>query len=107
MFHDLYKSRHQLVITGDDNGPTESSHDDIILRPDVSTKNQKIVIRHLLCTEEEVSHGVSSVVSDDTGVFILLLCHFGEILNGYVYGISDLESQHHRYKSREVQANCT
>ena len=101
MFHDLYKSTHQLVITGDDNVPTESSHDDIILRPDVSTLHEEseIVIRHLLCTEKEVSHGVSSVVSDNTGVFILLLCHFGEILNGYGHGISDRGSQHHGYRS--------
>ena len=42
---------------------------------------------------------VSSVVSDDTGVFILLLYHFGEILKGYVHGISDWGSQHHTYKS--------
>ena len=41
MFHDLYKSTHQLVITGDDNVPTESSHDDIILRPDVSTSHEE------------------------------------------------------------------
>ena len=41
MFHDLYKSTHQLVITGDDNVPTESSHDDKILRPDVSTLHEE------------------------------------------------------------------
>ena len=38
-------------------------------------KNQKIVIRHLLCTEKEVSHGESSVVSDDTGQ-VFLFCFF-------------------------------
>ena len=52
-----------------------------------------------MCTEKEITHGVSSVVSDDTGVFSLLLCHFGKILNGYVHGISDWGSQYHRYKS--------
>ena len=31
----------QLVIAGDDNVPTESSHDDIILRPDVSTSHEE------------------------------------------------------------------
>ena len=41
VFHDLYKSTHQLVITGDNNVPTESSHDDIILRPDVSTSHEE------------------------------------------------------------------
>ena len=47
----LYKSSHHLVVTGDDNVPTESSHDAIILKLDLSTyhtKNQKIVIKHLL-----------------------------------------------------------
>ena len=41
MFQDLYKSTHQLAITGDDNMSTESSHDDIILRPDVSTSHEE------------------------------------------------------------------
>ena len=41
VFHDLYKSTHQLVITGDDNVPTESSHNDIILRLDVSTSHEE------------------------------------------------------------------
>ena len=41
VFHDLYKSTYQLVITGDDNVPTESSHGDIILRPDVSTSHEE------------------------------------------------------------------
>ena len=31
----------QLVIAGDDNVPTERSHDDIILRPDVSTSHEE------------------------------------------------------------------
>ena len=31
----------QLVIAGDDNVQTESSHDDIILRPDVSTSHEE------------------------------------------------------------------
>ena len=41
MFLDLYTSTHLLVISGDDNVPTESSHDDIILRPDVSTSHEE------------------------------------------------------------------
>ena len=31
----------QLVVTGDDNVPTESSHDDITLRLDVSTSHEE------------------------------------------------------------------
>ena len=52
MFHGMYTSTHQLVITGDDNVPTESSHDVIILRPDLSTSHEEsdncYQVKHLL-----------------------------------------------------------
>ena len=77
VFHDLYTPTHQLVITGDDNLPTESSHDVIILRPDLSRSHQESKNCYQAHTAgREAGHGVSSVVSDDTGVFSLLLHHF-------------------------------
>ena len=82
MFPGLYTSTHQLVITGNDNVPTESNHDAIILRPDLSTSHEEAEhCYHALADEREVGHGVSSVVSDDTGVFILLLRHFTQRRN--------------------------
>ena len=89
MFHGLYTSTHQLVITGDDNVPTESSHDAIT---DLSTSHEKSDnCYQALAAEREVGHGVSSVVSDDTGVFILHLCHFTQRRNSQLrcHGISD------------------
>ena len=101
MFHGLYTSTHQLVITGDDIVPTESSHDAIT---DLSTSHEESEhCYQALAAEREVGHGVSSVVSDDTGVFILLLCHFTQRRNSQLrcHGISNWpwESQNHTYKS--------
>ena len=61
MFHGMYTSTHQLVITGDDNVPTGSSHDVIILRPDLSTSYyESDNCYQALTAEREVGHGVSS-----------------------------------------------
>ena len=73
---------HQLVITGGHNVPTESSHGAIILIPDLSTSHDESEnCYQALAAEKEVGHGVSSVVSDETGVSILLLCHFTQRSN--------------------------
>ena len=58
--------------------PTESSHDVIILTPDLSTSHEESEnwYQALAAAERGWSWGKYSVVSDDTGVFILLLRHF-------------------------------
>ena len=82
--------------------PTESSHDAIILRPDLSTSHEELEnwYQALAAAERGWSWGKYSAVSDYTGVFCFcaILCR-GEIINGDVHGISDWGSQHDRYKS--------
>ena len=57
MFHGLYTSTHQLVITGHDNVPTGSSHDAIILRPNLSTSHEESEnCYQALAAEREVGH---------------------------------------------------
>ena len=56
--------------------PAESSYDAIKLRPDLSTSHEESEnCYQALAAERDVGHGVSSGVSDDTDVFMLLLCH--------------------------------
>ena len=60
MFHGLYTSTHQLVITGDENVPTESSDDAIILRPNLSTSHKESEnCYQALAAEREVGYGAS------------------------------------------------
>ena len=81
--HGLYTSTHQLAITGDDNVPTQISNYAIILRPDLSTSHEESENNcyGALVGQRKVGHGISSVVSDQTGVFILLLRHFTQRRN--------------------------
>ena len=77
--------------------PTESSHDAIILRPDLSTSHEESEnwYQALAAAERGWSWG-SIVLSQMTQVFLYCFCAIlcrGEIING------DWESQHHRYKS--------
>ena len=70
-------------MTCTDRHTTESNHDAVIFRPGLSTSHEESDnCYQALAAEREVGHGVSSVVSDDTGVFISLLRHSrrGEIL---------------------------
>ena len=77
-FHHLCTQTHKLVVTGDDDTPTEIYKGVIINRAGLKTTHEEadVIMLRQMVDAVEAEHTGIFVVADDTNVFVLLLHYY-------------------------------